>query len=57
MEGDRSAASRYRERAEEMRAIAADMKTNETRQSLLGIAESYERMERQRDESADLDRS
>ena len=55
MDGDRTAASRYRERAEEVRAIAADMKTHGAREILVGIAESYERMARQRDESAELD--
>ncbi len=44
MEDDLDSAARYIERAEEVRAIAATMTDERTRQSLLGVAEDYVRM-------------
>lgn len=44
MEDDLDSAARYIERAEEVRAIAATMTDERTRQSLLKVAEDYVRM-------------
>ena len=44
MEEDLESAARYLERAEEVRAIAATMADERTRQSLLKVAEDYVRM-------------
>ena len=48
MQEDLESAARYLERAEEVRAIAATMADERTRQSLLRVAEDYVRMAQSR---------
>ena len=48
MQDDLDSASRYLERAEEVRAIAAAMTDERTRQSLLKVADDYIRMAQSR---------
>ena len=56
MEGDRAAAVRYRERAERVRVIAEATKEANAREILGKIAQAYERMAQQMDQSAEIDR-
>ena len=56
MKGDSEAAVRYRRRAEEVRIIAEDTQDSRSRAILLTIADDYERMARQMDDSAEIDR-
>ena len=56
MSGDNDTAARYRQRAEEVRLIAQNMKDEQAREILQGVAEDYERMARQRDYTAEIDR-
>jgi len=44
MDGDQDTAARYRRRAHEVRAIAAQMMDRETTDLLLSIAEDYDRL-------------
>jgi hypothetical protein len=48
MQDDLDSAARYLERAEEVRAIAATMADERTRQSLLRVADDYVRMAQSR---------
>jgi hypothetical protein len=50
MEDDLDSAARYLERAEEVRAIAANMMDERTRNALLKIAEDYIQMAQTRSE-------
>jgi len=53
---DLDSAQRYRQRAEELRSIAAETKERSSQQVLLDIAEDYERMARSRDRIDQMDR-
>ena len=44
MDGDENEAGRYRQRAEEVRKIAAATKDKDSRATLIQVAEDYERM-------------
>jgi len=50
MAGDAEKAARYRERAEGLRKIAADLPSGNTQRMLIGIAREYERLARLVDE-------
>lgn len=44
MDGDALTAKRYRERAEQLRAVAKGMRVADNRETLLAIAETYEHL-------------
>ena len=57
MEEDLDSAQRYRQRAEELRAIAEQPLLDEkTRKTLINIAEDYERMARSRERLAESEK-
>ncbi|HXE04934.1 MAG TPA: hypothetical protein VN579_03030 [Bryobacteraceae bacterium] len=56
MGDDAEAATRYRQRAEEVRVIAESSKDPKTRKTLLGISADYERMAQSLDRIAETDR-
>ena len=49
MKEDLDSAMRYRQRAEELRVIAADTRDRSAKKTLVDIAEDYERMARSRE--------
>ena len=53
MAGEDAQARRYRERAEELRVIAAEMIDPKARESLIKVADDYERMAGQIERIAD----
>lgn len=57
MDGDEEAATRYRQRAEELRVIAASIEEEATRILLKGVAEDYERMAKTLDGIAESERA
>jgi hypothetical protein len=56
MDGDTDTAARYRQRAEEVRAIAEGIRDEKSRAILVRVAEDYERMARQWDAARETDR-
>ena len=56
MNADNATAIRYRERADQLRLIAKNIDDREARETLLAVADDYDRMARQRDLTADIDR-
>jgi hypothetical protein len=46
MEDNLDSVARYRERANELRMVAGDMSENDSRKTMLEIAEDYERLAR-----------
>ena len=56
MDGDEDEAGRYRQRAVEVRKIAAATKDKESRATLIQVAEDYERMAETREAIANSDR-
>ena len=56
MDGDENEAGRYRQRAEEVRKIAAATKDKASRATLMQVADDYERMAETRDAIAKSDK-
>jgi hypothetical protein len=56
MDGDENEAGRYRQRAEEVRKIAAATKDKESRATLMQVAEDYDRMAETREAIAKSDK-
>jgi hypothetical protein len=55
MKEDLDSATRYRQRADELRALAEETKDAKARQALLDVADDYERMAQSRERVDRLD--
>jgi hypothetical protein len=57
MDNEANTATRYRQRAEELRVIAESTRDRRTRKLLLGVAEDYDRMAETMERIAQIDRN